>query len=247
MRMRSWFLLVVVCGVVGASASPVICLDPGHPSEVGRGTTGKKISELKAAWLVAKELKTLLEKDGMKVVMTKASEGEFVRNRRRAEIANAANADLMLRFHFDAAKDRGFGTYYPDRAGTTQGVTGPSKAVRDASRAMANPFQTAAMGVLKGHLPSRGVKTEQSTAVGARQGALTGSIFSKVPVLLLEMAVLTNAKDEAFVATPRGRTLLAKACLAGVRAALKAAPGRAAAPRRSAAAAPAVPPAPAPR
>jgi len=34
----------------------VIVLDPGHPSEVGRGTKGKYITEIDAAWQVSQEL-----------------------------------------------------------------------------------------------------------------------------------------------------------------------------------------------
>lgn len=201
-----------------------ICLDPGHPSEVGRGTAGRKITELKAAWLVAVELKGLLQKDGHRVVMTKTREDEFVRNRRRAEIANAAKSDLMLRLHLDAATESGFASYYPARSGTTQGFTGPPLYVREASKQMAIPFHDAAVAVLKGHLRDRGLRTEQKTAIGAKQGALTGSIFSKVPVILVEMAVLSQHKDDLFMSTAKGRSRMALALRAGVRAALAAKP-----------------------
>ena len=58
------------------------------------------------------------------------------------------------------------------------------------------------------------------TAVGGRQGALTGSVFSKVPVLLVEMVVLTNAKDEAFILSKQGRALMVDALAKGVLAAV---------------------------
>lgn len=222
---RLWLALHAVTALLFVPTSAhgiTVCLDPGHPSEVGRGTTGKRISEIEAVWLVTNELKPLLEKKGYKVILTKSRQEEFVRNRRRAEIANAARADLMLRLHCDAAPDPGFATFFPNRQGTTQGKTGPQQSVITASRQMASPFHRAAMQVLNGHLNDRGVRDESKTAVGARQGALTGSIFSEVPVLLVEMAVLTNEQDDKFMASRSGRVIMARALAAGVEAALRA-------------------------
>ena len=58
-------------------------------------------------WEVALLLCDELEKDGMKVVMTKKSEGEFITNKDRAAIANESDADLFLRLHADAGKSTG--------------------------------------------------------------------------------------------------------------------------------------------
>jgi N-acetylmuramoyl-L-alanine amidase len=63
--------------------------------------------------------------------------------------------------------------------------------------------------------------------VGSRHGALIGSIFSKVPVVLVEMVVLTNAKDEAFLLSAKGRSAMAEALAKGVLAALSDAGERA--------------------
>lgn len=203
-----------------------ICIDPGHPSEVGRGTRGKLITELEVAWLVGLEMKRLLEAQGVQVKLTKTKMDEMVRNKRRAEIANAFGADLLIRLHLDAATGRGFGTYYPDRQGKAQGVVGPSKEVLQRSRAAAAKFHPATIQALNGLLRDRGLKTDRATAIGAKQGALTGSIFSKVPVILVEMAVLTNPEDEKVVAGKKGRDAVAKAMVAGIRAVFAPAPKR---------------------
>jgi len=73
--------------------------------------------------------------------------------------------------------------------------------------------------VLAGH-PDRGLMTDRQTAIGKRQGALTGSIYSQVPVLLIELAVLTNPKDEKFLASKDGFEHLCQAIAAGVRVAV---------------------------
>ena len=58
------------------------------------------------------------------------------------------------------------------------------------------------------------------TAVGGKQGALTGSIFSKVPVVLVEMATITLKHDEVFMLSEVGQRKMAEALADGVKAAL---------------------------
>lgn len=197
-----------------------ICIDPGHPSENGVGTSGKSISEVAAAWKVAVVLKQLLQQAGYQVVMTKTTQNQRVTNKARAEIANSAHASLMLRLHCDAASDSGFASYYPATTGTSNGVTGPSKDVIATSRAAAQRFHPAVVAALKGYLRDRGAKTDRQTAIGGKQGALTGSIFSKVPVILVEMCVLQNKHDDAFMGSAKGQQKMAEALLAGVEAAV---------------------------
>lgn len=179
------------------------------------------MTEMRAAWLVAVALKARLEKDGYRVVLTKRAEGERVTNKRRAEIANASGASLFLRLHLDAAPRGGFATYFPAKAAKINGVTGPSTTVLSASKRAAAPFHAAATKVLAGHLRDRGLLTDAQTAIGKRNGgALTGSIYSKVPVLLVEMCVITDPKDEAFIASSKGRAKMVEALRAGVVAAV---------------------------
>lgn len=219
MRLGLALILAVLCVFAGAQT---ICIDPGHPSEVGEGTTGKQISEMEVAWKVAQRLKTKLQQLGMKVVMTKSSLKQFVTNRRRAEIANAAKADYMVRLHCDSSSGSGFASFYPARKGTANGTKGPDDDVIERSARMARPFHQAFASTLKGSLRDQGLKTDAETRVGAiHGGALIGSIFSKVPVVLVEMVVLTNPRDEAFVLSNEGLDKLAQGLTNGILAALK--------------------------
>lgn len=197
-----------------------VCIDPGHPSEVGVGTQGRKLTELRANWTIAVKLRDLLKKDGFRVVMTKQSEGEYVRNRRRAEIANAARADLMVRLHCDASAHPGFAVYYPDRQGKAEGRTGPATDVIRRTAPLARRFHAALAAGLRGELNDQGLMSDIKTAVGGKQGALTGSIFSKVPVVLVEMATITLKHDEAFMLSQVGQRKMSEALAAGVKAAL---------------------------
>lgn len=198
-----------------------ICIDPGHPSEVGEGTRGKKLTEIRAGWLVAKRLEALLKAAGHEVTLTKSREKEFVKNRKRAEIANAFQADLHVRLHCDSEGGTGFWTYYPDRQGTdSTGKRGPTPEVIAACKQLAPKFHAALAAGLKGALRDNGCLPDIRTAVGSKQGALTGSIWSQVPVVLVEMCVLSNPKDEAFLLSDTGQERMAKALAAGVAAAL---------------------------
>src|SRR5690348_16823259 len=121
--------LLLVAGLLlsfGTAGSQTICIDPGHPSEVGEGTTGKKLTEIHAAWIEASLLKQRLEKRGFKVVLTKSSEKQFVRNKRRAEVANDAHADYMVRLHCDSSSGTGFACYVPTQQGKVDGIKGPA-------------------------------------------------------------------------------------------------------------------------
>jgi len=195
----------------------VLCIDPGHPSEVSDGRALQNgLREVTVCWQVALELKALVVRSGIKVVMTKQSVSQVVTNRSRSEIANRANADLMLRLHADAGPGTGFATYFPNRRGRAQGVHGPSDDVIRASRASARAFHPAFAKSMGSELRDNGARGDEATSIGAKQGALTGSIFSKVPALLVEMGFLSNRHDAQWLRSPVNRTKMAKALLNGV-------------------------------
>ncbi|MEN6301583.1 MAG: N-acetylmuramoyl-L-alanine amidase [Armatimonadia bacterium] len=206
----------------GPLSGEVICVDPGHPSETSSGTSGKKITELRANWLVALKLKAVLQSMGATVVLTKARETQVVTNRRRAETANAARASLMIRLHCDCACASGLAVYYPDRRGRCSGRSGPSPLVISRSRAAGVAFYASVTSALKGKVRPRGLHGDSATLIGSKQGALTASIFSKVPVLTIEMVTLTQRADEDFIAGPTGQLTMAKAIATALIAAAKA-------------------------
>jgi N-acetylmuramoyl-L-alanine amidase len=214
-----------IAALVGCSPPPedpsplVIVIDPGHPSEYSQGATGPTgANEIETGWAVAQQLRPLLEADGYEVVLTKLVVDEVVTNRHRAEIGNYHDAGVIIRLHGDAVQDRGTATFYPDRQGTRFGVTGPSQAVIDGSRAFAEVFHPAMIAALGPDWNDRGIRGDSQTSVGSQQGALTGSIFSEVPVVTIEMVVITDPEDEAFIASEGGQAKMARAIQAGVNA-----------------------------
>ncbi len=206
-------------GKAKKSRRTVVCIDPGHPSEVASGRNEQNgTNETAVAWAVAVRLRESLEARGYEVVMTKSSEDELVRNRDRAEFANRAGSDLMLRLHCDASNARGFAVYYPDRQGRAKdGTVGPAPPVIEGSRRAAEAVHAGLARGLAGALQDNGVRTDWQTKVGREQGgALTGSIFSRVPVVTIEMVVLSDSRDAEFIKTEAGQRRMAEAIADGV-------------------------------
>lgn len=202
----------------------LVCIDPGH-SRVTVGASGRRSAEYRVVWQVALKLKRALEQRGIQVLLTKQSADADLSNEDRAETANRARANLFLRLHCDAGPKTGTATYYPDRQGVKNGVRGPGATVIAASRKCAYRFHSAMIAALRGALKDQGVRTDRQTYIGGRQGgALTGSIYSHVPVLLVEMCVITNPRDEAFIASRQGQERMAQALAAGVQAVCAAEP-----------------------
>ncbi len=196
----------------------VVCIDPGHPSEVSSAETEQNgVTEVAMNWEVALRLKALLEAKGITVVMTKNSLMEKVTNKRRAEIANDAGAAILLRLHCDTGNNHGYTIYAPNRQGTAQGKTGPSQAIIDTSQKAAEVLHTGINTVLSGSvLRDNGVKGDSATSIGSKQGALTGSIFSTVPAVTVEMCFLSNADDAQFISSETGQNKMADALARGV-------------------------------
>lgn len=211
---------------------PCVCIDPGH-SRATVGARGADSAEYQVCWQVAVRLRSILKADGVTVVMTKQNEDQSVRNRDRAAIANRAGASLFIRLHGDAAHDSGCSVYYPAQQGVHDGVRGPSEQVIAESRRAAVTLHSVLIRRLKPYLRDRGLHSDSATYVGSRQGALTGSIFSRVPIVLVEMVVITNPHDEDFIDSDIGQSIMAHSLAAaicktvGARTAVRAAPGHA--------------------
>ncbi len=209
-------------------AGYVVCIDPGHPSEVNSGFARQNgTTETEMNWQVALRLKRILEGEmGATVVMTRSTLQEKVTNRRRAEIANEHQADASIRLHCDSEASktrRGIAVYYPDRVGkAADGKTGPEAQVIAESARLAAGIDAGIKNIIQNKLRHGGVKTDYATAIGKKQGALTGSIYSEVPVALVEMVFLSNPEDAAFIKSTAGQELLAAAFADGIATYLKA-------------------------
>ena len=200
-----------------SSDAPVVCVDPGHPSETSDGASAHGLSENTLNWEVAVKLRDRLEAMGIRCVLTKDSRNQHRTNRERAEIANSAGAAVFVRLHCDIGGGHGYTWYYPDREGHKAGINGPPKSVQESSHRAASVINQTMETVLDGHLQNNPILTDASTFVGGKQGGvLTGSIFALVPTALIEMCYINQKKDAQFIASQEGQDLMAEALAKGI-------------------------------
>jgi N-acetylmuramoyl-L-alanine amidase len=191
-----------------ATVQPVVVLDPGHDlwgnpatEPIGPGSSQRKIkdgggtrgvasglTEARLNLLVALRLRPLLERAGVRVVMTRTrTAGTSMGNVARARIANRAGARLFLRIHADGLADRrvrGSHTLHPAlRRGWTDDVYAASKRA-------AKVVQTELVRSLG--FPDHGLNERSD---------FTGFNWSDVPVILVEMGFMTNPTDDRLLAT----------------------------------------------
>ncbi|NLN74823.1 MAG: N-acetylmuramoyl-L-alanine amidase [Armatimonadetes bacterium] len=197
--------------------SLVICVDPGHPSEVSSGKTVQNgLQEVVINWNVAAYLIQNLQASGYSVICTKTHCEETVTNKRRAEIANQNGASLLIRLHCDTGSGSGYTLYYPDRQGKKNEKVGPSALVIKSSYVAADAIHRGMTAAMKGDLKDNGVKGDSATKIGGRQGALTGAIYSDVPAVTVEMVFLSNRADADFIRAETGQQRMASALAAGI-------------------------------
>jgi N-acetylmuramoyl-L-alanine amidase len=201
--------LGVPLGAGDAARRPVVVLDPGHDlrgnpatEPIGPGSATRKIkdgggthgvvsglSEAELNLRVASRLRPLLERAGVRVVMTRTrTAGTSMGNIARARIANRAGAALFLRIHADGAASpdsRGSHTMYPAfRRGWTDEVYA-------ASRRAARVVQRELLRALG--FPDRGTW---------ERADFTGFNWSDVPVIMVELGFMTNPSEDRLLASP---------------------------------------------
>jgi N-acetylmuramoyl-L-alanine amidase len=200
--------VLVLLPAADAAPSPVVVVDPGHDlranletEPIGPGSSTRKIkdgggtrgvvsglTEAELNLRVAFRLRPLLERAGVRVVMTRIENaGASMGNIARARIANRAGARLFLRIHADGSADpsvRGSHVLYPAlRRGWTDDVY-------RASKRAATLVQKEMLGALG--FPDRGLQERSD---------FTGFNWSDAPVILVEMGFMTNRTDDRLLAT----------------------------------------------
>lgn len=207
----------------GAVSGKTVAIDPGHnggnssnSAAINRlvdaggfmkacDTTGTSTndgySEAAYNWDVANRLKSLLEAQGVKVVMTRDSnDGVGPCISERAAIGNFAGADVALSIHADGsgAGNRGFHIIRPGSLpGLTEGIVAESD--RFAS-------------LLREEIPATGMPP--SNYIGSdgmdRRTDLGGLNLSKVPKVFVESGNMRDATDASLLTDPSFRQRLAE-------------------------------------
>ncbi|MFI8994913.1 N-acetylmuramoyl-L-alanine amidase [Streptomyces sp. NPDC053542] len=223
----------------GPLQGKVVLIDPGHnptnrdhTAEIARqvdvgnarkecDTTGTSTnagySEASFTLDVARRARTLLRKEGIKVVFTQDGDrpyGPCVDE--RAEIGNAAHADAALSIHADGAGagNRGFHVIRPgvvhSGGADTRKITGPS---RDLADHLVGRF-VAATGSAPANYIGAGKGLDTRTDLG-------GLNLSRVPKVFLECGNMRDAQDAARLTDPAWRQKAAVGITEGITGFLK--------------------------
>ncbi|MFA5793841.1 MAG: N-acetylmuramoyl-L-alanine amidase [Candidatus Brocadiia bacterium] len=187
-----------------------IVIDPGHGGSF-RGCKGVNgLIEKTVTLDVSKRLKTLLEKEGIKVVLTRERDTSLSHNlnddlQRRADVANREQADLFLSIHCNWSSNpsiEGFEIYYCDEKNSgqpsvTSGKAGTNKALNKENKAilaylLKDEYKSQTMEIAKevksklNDLPTedRGIKKANFRVIKQ----------TKCPAILVEMDFISNKK-----------------------------------------------------
>lgn len=111
---------------VAKNGKYLVVIDPGHNYSVtDTGAVGCGLKEQDVTFKVAEKLKPILEGRGIQVIMTRnkitdnvSEESVSASLKRRAAIANEANADVFISIHCNAGGGTGTETYYYNNSAT---------------------------------------------------------------------------------------------------------------------------------
>jgi len=203
------------------AARRVVCIDPGHqahsnsrPEPVGPGASETRprasggvtgvslgVPESEVVLQISMNLKARLEAAGMTVVMTRTTNDVDLSNAERAEIANQAGADLLVRVHADASADpgeSGIRTYYPAPNAWTAPICSPSKQAAQAVQAAL---------VHSTHAVDRGA---------AERADITCFNWVRMPAISVQCGLLSNPVEDKLLSSPHYQDRVAEALATGI-------------------------------
>lgn len=222
---------------------PKVAIDAGHGGEDAGALGSKGLKEKEAALALALDLKVALEGQGCSVFLTRADD-TLVPLWDRAKLANAEGADLFVSLHLNAARARaakGSEVYFLsldqgdadarevaelENAGA-DARRGPDSVVASiledlAQKAFLQDSERLAVAV-QGQLNRLGgIKTR-----GVKQAPFAVLRSAAMPAVLVEVAFISNPKEEAKLRDPAFRRKAAEAIARGIRSFLLEAGGTA--------------------
>lgn len=182
--------------------TPVVVLDPGHSGIVASGyealgpgsaqlkekdTSGTQgiatgVEEYKLTLDIGLQLRTLLQKRGFKVIMTRTNSNVALSCIARAKKANTAKADAYIRIHANGSDD----------SGASGAMTICTTRNSPYISSMYKKNYALSKAVLNAYVASTGCKKEYIWETDS----MTGNNWSKVPTTLIEMGYMSNPSED---------------------------------------------------
>ena len=203
------------------SQPPLVVVDAGHGGHDG-GAVAHQLIEKKTALDIAHRLKTHLEKQGLRVLMTRDKD-VFIPLEKRAQVANDTNAAVFVSVHLntaveDAASIHGLETYFSETKGLQAiklikdrlQIPSPVKVEDHRGKELAESIQRIACR-----------RTEAENR-GTKERGLTVIHGTACPSVLVECGFLTHKKEAGRLSESEYKDRLATGIADGVVAFLRA-------------------------
>jgi len=203
-----------------AQAAPLVVLDPGHNPDDGGATSIRGTREVAYNDRFVRELAPALRRAGWQVAVTR-DPGTPIGLVERAELANRLHAALFLSIHHDSAQPRylekvrqgglvGYRTVKPIE-GYSLYVSGENPCFarsRQLATLLGEQLRRLGRPPALHHaerIPGEGRPLLNRYLGIYRHDALAVLRHSQVPAVLLEVGVITDPRDEAYVNDSRNR------------------------------------------
>jgi N-acetylmuramoyl-L-alanine amidase len=190
-----------------------ICLDPGH----GGRDTGKadgRNYEKNYALLLAREVAGLLEREGLKVFLTRQDDS-FVDLLERPLLARRKGADLFVSLHYNAAEHtlRGLEVYCLAPAGVNSSDMGGGKAQHPREAGNAHDNQNVLLAYEMQKAITTGMPLED---LGMKRSRFEVLREAAMPAVLIEGGFMSNAADAKNIYSAAFRKRMAQAIVDGI-------------------------------
>lgn len=213
----------------------LIVIDPGHGGKDPGASSPRGTREKDVNLAAALELARVLRERGDFDVLLTREEDVFVPLSERSELANSKNADLFVSLHCNAARSKGehgFEVYSVSETASdpaAEALAAKENAVlelegKDPQGEMAKMILLAMTktemineSVALSALSEKAIaKRVDLAARGAKQAAFYVLRGTHAPAILVEMAFVSNSKDEAKLTSRRFRRAMAEGVAAGI-------------------------------
>ena len=213
----------------------LVVIDPGHggkdPGATGRRGTREKDVNLAAGLELAKVLR---ERGDFDVVLTR-DEDVFIPLSERSDLANSKEADMFVSLHCNAAsnkRENGFEVYSVSETATDpeaqalaaaensvvelEGKNAQDETARMILLAMTKTEMINESAAFAALTEKKIGKRADVASRGAKQAGFYVLRGTHAPAILVEMAFVTHAKDEAKLSSRRFRRQIAEGVAAGI-------------------------------
>jgi len=212
-----------------------VVIDPGHggkdPGCIGKNGTMEKDVVL----TISRLLKTLLEKEGLEVILTRGSD-IFLPVENRTVIANQKQADLFISIHANATRNRklsGIETFYlnfsqdpsviataaRENATSTKNISKMKATIEKIIQNTKIPeSKELAKDIQNNLVRSLSKKYSNINSLGVKGGPFWVLIGAEVPSVLVEISFLSNPTEEKRLQTTQYRQHIAQGIYEGIMA-----------------------------